>query len=79
MDIALAIGVVDLLHLASLHRVCLVTSDTDFLLLVQHLRKAGCEVLGIGSPQTSPRLRDAYTDFVSYEELPSQHQKNVSF
>ena len=71
VDIALALGAVNVLSLASPHIVCIATSDTDFLLLVQQLRRAGCFVLGIGAAHTSSRLRAAYDAFVPYDELPS--------
>ncbi len=70
VDMALALGAMNVLSLVSPHFVCIATSDTDFLLLVQQLHQAGCYVLGIGATHTSQRLRVAYDAFVTYDQLP---------
>lgn len=71
VDMALALGAMNVLHLVSPHFVCIATSDTDFLLLARQVQQAGCQVLGVGATMTSKKLRDAYNDFMTYEQLPS--------
>ena len=51
-DIALVIDAMDLMHKGKLDRFCLVSSDSDFTRLAQHLREDGLVVYGLGERKT---------------------------
>jgi len=73
-DIALVVDAMDLLY-EGYRYFCLVTGDSDYLALVQRLRREGCEVLGIGGPNTSPALKDICSRFLS---LPQRETRVVT-
>ena len=71
-DIALAVGALDLFYNHKIKHFCIVASDSDYLPLVLHLRRGGCQVLGIGRSDTPQPLQDAYSKFVAIDTfLPS--------
>lgn len=70
VDIALAVGAMDLFH-AGFRQFCLATSDSDFVALVARLRTANCMVLLIGNVTTSRVLRESPTCFVETTHLPA--------
>ncbi len=73
-DIALVVDAMDMFYRDHIDHFCIVTSDSDYAPLVQRLCSAGCIVLGIGRPATSPALAKACTAFVTTEDiLPPLH------
>ena len=54
-DIRLAIDAVDLLHQSPVDTFVIVSSDSDFIPLVNKLRAAGKTVIGAGRKATAPR------------------------
>jgi len=73
-DIALVVDAMDMFYRDHIDHFCIVTSDSDYAPLVQRLCSAGCVVLGIGRPATSPALTKACTAFVTTEDiLPPVH------
>lgn len=67
-DILLVVDAMDLLYVEQIDRFCLVTGDSDYVPLVKRLRKAGKEVIVIGSEHTAEALRDACSRFISFAE-----------
>lgn len=67
-DILLVVEAMDLLYGEQIDRFCLVTGDSDYVPLVKRLRKAGKEVIVIGSEHTAEALRGACSRFISFEE-----------
>jgi NYN domain-containing protein len=67
-DIALVIGVMDLLYRGVRH-FCLVAGDSDYVPLVLRLRQDGCTILGIGLPNASQALKEACSRFLTTEQL----------
>lgn len=67
-DIALVIGAMDLFYHGVKH-FCLVAGDSDYVPLVQRLKKGGCTVLVIGSPAASNALKNASSTFLSTDQL----------
>lgn len=65
-DILLVVEAMDLLYGKQIDRFCLVTGDSDYVPLVKRLRKAGKEVIVIGSEHTAEALRDACSRFISF-------------
>ena len=77
-DIALVVDAMDMFYRDHIDHLCIVTSDSDYTPLVQRLRSAGCTVLGIGRPGTSPALTKACTAFLTTEQImPPNHQPKV--
>ncbi len=70
-DIALVIGAMDLLYRGVRH-FCLVAGDSDYVPLVERLRRDGCVVLVIGGPAVSNALKNVSTAFLSTEQLVPQ-------
>lgn len=68
-DIALVIDAMYLNYRGSVNAFCLVTSDSDFTYLADHLRNDGREVLGIGKARTAKVFRRACSEFIALEEL----------
>src|SRR4030067_538805 len=62
-DIRLAIDAVDLLHQSPIDTFVIVSSDSDFIPLVNKLRAAGKTVIGAGRRTTAPR-----TLVISYDK-----------
>lgn len=78
-DIALVVDAMDMFYRDHIDHFCIVTSDSDYTPLVQRLRSAGCIVLGIGRPTTSPALKKACTVFLTTEEIvPPNHLPKVT-
>ncbi len=78
-DIALVVDAMDMFYRDHIDHFCIVTSDSDYTPLVQRLRSAGCTVLGIGRPGTSPALTKACTVFLTTEQImPPNHQPRVT-
>lgn len=67
-DIALVIGAMDLLYHGIKH-FCLVAGDSDYVPLVQRLKKEGCIVLVIGTPAISNALKKECNTFLSTDQL----------
>lgn len=70
-DIALVIGAMDLFYQGMKH-FCLVAGDSDYVPLVQRLRRDGCTVLVIGTTAVSTALKDVSSLFVSTDQLLPQ-------
>lgn len=69
----------DLFYANAIKRFCIVTTDCDFLPLVLRLRREGCLILGIGKSETPKPLQDAYSKFISTEDLlPTSFQPSAS-
>jgi uncharacterized protein (TIGR00288 family) len=65
-DICLAVDAVDLLHISPLDTFVIVSSDTDFVPLVSHLRAAGKTVIGAGHREVvSPALVHSCDRYIS--------------
>ncbi len=84
-DIALVIGVMDLLHMIDADVFCLATCDGDFTQLAMRIRQGGKTVVGMGMPHASTRFRAACDLFkvISPKEqekptTPAVKQVNVS-
>jgi len=78
-DIALVVDAMDMFYRDHIDHFCIVTSDSDYTPLVQRLRSAGCIVLGVGRPTTSPSLTKACTVFLTTEQItPPSHQPKVT-
>ncbi len=78
-DIALVVDAMDMFYRDHIDHFCIVTSDSDYTPLVQRLRSAGCIVLGIGRPTTSPSLTKACTVFLTTEQImPPSHMPKVT-
>ena len=78
-DIALVVDAMDMFYRDHIDHFCIVTSDSDYTPLVQRLRSAGCIVLGIGRPTTSPSLTRACTVFLTTEQIiPPSHVPKVT-
>ncbi len=69
-DIALTVDAMALFAQGIRH-FCVVSSDTDYIPLIRHLRHSGCFVLGIGKNATRKEVKDAYTVFLTTEQLLS--------
>lgn len=72
-DIALVIDAMDILHEGKVQIFCIVSSDSDFTHLATRIKRAGLEVIGIGS-QNSQALSDIYDQFIpieSFSERPA--------
>ncbi|MGQ9874956.1 MAG: NYN domain-containing protein [Chloroflexus sp.] len=67
-DILLVVEAMDMLYGEQIDRFCLVTGDSDYVPLVKRLRKAGKEVIVIGSEHTAEALRNACSRFISFGE-----------
>jgi uncharacterized protein (TIGR00288 family) len=68
-DIAMTISAMELLHTGRTDIICLVSSDIDFLPLVQHLRHEGIDVYCFGEAKTPALLRKACNEFIELGEL----------
>jgi hypothetical protein len=69
-DISMTIAAMDLLHTSKLEGFCLVSSDADFTPLAQRLRSAGLKVFGFGKSAAPASLRNACTEYASFD-LPA--------
>jgi uncharacterized protein (TIGR00288 family) len=68
-DMAIVIAAMDLLHAGKTEGICVVSSDRDFLPLVQRLKTAGMRVYGFGEAKASAALRKSCTAFVVLGDL----------
>ena len=65
-DICLAVDAIDLLHISPVDTFVIVSSDTDFVPLVSHLRAAGKMVIGAGHREVvSPALVHSCDRYIS--------------
>ena len=65
-DICLAVDAIDLLHISPVDTFVIVSSDTDFVPLVSHLRAAGKTVIGAGHREVvSPALVHSCDRYIS--------------
>jgi len=48
----------------SVSHVCVVSSDSDFVVLMRHLKAYGCRTTVLGEPKTKKALRKACDEFV---------------
>lgn len=67
-DIALVVDAMDMLY-GGIRHFCLVTGDSDYVPLVQRLRRDNCTVLGIGNPSASTALKETYNHFLLIDQL----------
>jgi uncharacterized protein (TIGR00288 family) len=77
-DIALVVDAMDLFYSDHVTHFCLVSSDSDYTPLVLHLRSRGCTVIGIGEPKTPSALVNAYTIFVSTDQLSQTSKQAIT-
>ncbi|MGV8995399.1 MAG: NYN domain-containing protein [Parvibaculaceae bacterium] len=68
-DFALIIDALDLMHSGKFGGFCIVSSDSDFLLLAKRLRAEGLAVYNCGEDKKTVESRKAYTAFFSVENL----------
>jgi uncharacterized protein (TIGR00288 family) len=68
-DIALALDALDLYRCHNITHFCLVTSDSDYLPLVQRLRANGCLVVMMGRANTLPAVVKASSVFIALDHL----------
>jgi len=76
-DIRLAIDAVDLLYQSPVDTFVIVSSDSDFVSLVNRLRAAGKSVIGAGREETAPRSLVISCDRYLYLETTGARQKGV--
>jgi hypothetical protein len=70
-DVALIIDAVELLHTGRFDGFCIVSSDSDFTGLAQHIREQGVDVLGFGNRNTAESFRRSCNRFLYTEDLRS--------
>ena len=70
-DIALVVDAMDMLY-AGIKHYCLVAGDSDYVPLVQRLRRENCTVLGIGNAVASTTLKETCSRFLLTEQLMPQ-------
>jgi len=63
-DIALAVDVMTALHEKEIDVFCLISSDSDFISLVQELREREKLVIGFGMKQTIPAFVNSFSEFI---------------
>jgi len=68
-DVALIIDAVELLHTGRFDGFCIVSSDSDFTGLAQHIRERGVDVLGFGKRNTAESFRRSCSRFIYTEDL----------
>lgn len=71
-DIAITIAVLDEINKGIVDGIVIVSSDSDFSVLIDRIRANGLEAIGFGESKTLLKLRNAYNKFI---ELP---QKNIN-
>lgn len=75
-DIAITVRVMDLVHENEVDGVALVSRDSDFVPLLEHLRAKGTPVFVFASKHARERLRDVASLFVRVENLLAKHPAN---
>ena len=70
LDIQLVVDAMDLFFNHHIRRFCIAASDSDYTPLVRYLCREGCELLGIGRPQTPQSLQEACSRFVFINVSP---------
>ena len=79
-DIAMVIGVMDILHWKRAERYYLVSNDGDFTPLANRIKSAGFDVIGIGTNNASSAFQESCNDFiflskeVKQKAVPTPHQ-----
>ncbi len=68
-DIMLVIDAMDILYANNVDGFCIVSNDSDYTRLVNRLREAGMEVIGMGSNQASRTLKAACTEYKILEKI----------
>lgn len=68
-DIAITIAAMDLLRTGDFDTIYLVSSDRDYVPLVQRLRKAKLKVVVIGEAKTVQSARNACSEFVELKPV----------
>lgn len=63
-DISIAVQAMDLVYTKKVDGICLVSSDADFLPVIQWLRGESIEVFGFGEAKTPHAMRKACSDFI---------------
>jgi len=76
-DIALVIGVMDIIHWKRAERYYIVSNDGDFTPLANRIKSAGFDVIGMGTASASNPFRTACNDFITLSpEPPSSASPN---
>ncbi len=77
-DIKLVIDAIDLLHSHEIDYFCIVSSDRDFTPLVRRLKQSGRTVIGIGRANSASILKNAYHQFINFDELANFNDSTAS-
>jgi uncharacterized protein (TIGR00288 family) len=76
-DIRLAIDAIDLLHTSTVDIFVIVSSDSDFVSLVNRLRAAGKMVIGAGPEETAPHALVVSCDRYYYFQKPGRKRQRT--
>lgn len=68
-DIGLVIDAMDILHRGGINGICIVSSDSDFITLVNRLRNDGLFTMGIGKNYSTELLRKSHDIFINIDDL----------
>tara|TARA_R110000868_G_scaffold185103_1_gene426891 strand:- start:6290 stop:7039 length:750 start_codon:yes stop_codon:yes gene_type:complete len=68
-DFSLIIDAMDLMHSGKYGGFCIVSSDSDFLPLVQRIRREGISVYNCGEDEKTTTSRNAYSRFFAVEHM----------
>lgn len=71
-DIRLVVDAMELFYERHARQFYLVSSDRDFTPLIRHLKQAGAMVIGYGRKSAPTILKNAYHQFISFEDLVNQ-------
>lgn len=67
-DIAITIAVIDEINKGAVNGIVIVSSDSDFSVLIDRIRANGLEAIGFGENKTLPKLRNAYNKFIELQQ-----------
>lgn len=68
-DIGLVIDAIDILYKKNIDGICIVSSDSDFITLVNRLRNDGVFTMGIGKSNSTELLRKSHDIFINIDDL----------
>ena len=74
-DFNLVIEAMDILHTKNINCFAIVSSDSDFNVLVTKLKAENKTVIGYGEQKTKPEFRSNYNEFIFVENLSSNSDK----
>jgi len=75
-DMKIAVDIMQTLYeLQHVNTYVIVSNDTDFIQIVNTLKKKGKRVIGIGSANKNKILKDSYNNFISIDKLSKRFYK----